>query len=164
MPVALPSLGRNARLVLATALVGFVAIWVTYRHAFAHDRLRPLAWRDLTAQVAPLEFPHGTTRFLPGPKTFALYLREHGYRGGRAPRVNFERHDLVLVALGPRSTDAHRLEIVSIVEQRSRVFVTLRERTPKLGDRVRVRRTYPFRLFTIPRTGKPKFVHIEGRP
>jgi hypothetical protein len=149
--------------VLATALLGFVAIWITYNHAFGHDRLRLLQWRDLTARVAPLRFSHGTTRVLPGPKTLALYLHERGFRG-RVPAIDFDARDVILVAVGPRSTTGHELHIVSVEEQRRRVFVTLRERTPTLGDRVTVRTVYPFRLFTIPKTGKRKFVHIEGRP
>jgi hypothetical protein len=153
----------NLRLVLATALLGFATIWVTYHYVFGNDRLRTLPWRDLTTRVAPLRFTHGTTRLLPGPKTFALYLREHGFRG-RPPPVDFEVRDLILVALGPRSTTGYELQVVSVVEERRRVVVTLRERTPTLGDPGVVRIVYPFRLITIPKAGKRKFLHIEGRP
>jgi hypothetical protein len=158
-----PSLGRNAKLLLATALLGFIGIWVTYHYTFGNDRLRTLPWRDLTSRVAPLRFPHGTTRLLPGPKTFALYLRERGFRG-RPPAIDFDRRDVILVALGPRSTTAYELQVVSVVEERRRVVVTLREHTPTLGKSVIVRTVYPFRLITIPETGKRKFLHIEGRP
>ena len=158
-----PRVGSNTKIALATTLVAFAAIWVTYRQVFAHDRLRVLAWRDLTARVAPLRFPQATTRVLRGRRTFALYVRERGFRG-LLPRVDFERRDLILVAAGPRSTTTHDLQIVSAIEERTRVLVTLRERTPVLGEHVRVKRTHPFRLFTIPRIDKPKFVHIEGRP
>jgi PrcB C-terminal len=138
-------------------------IWVTYKHVFGTDRLRPLPWRDLSAHVAPLRFAHGTTRLLPGPKTFALYLREHGYRR-RAPKIDFDRRDVILVAVGPRSTTGYDLQVVSVVELRRRVEITLRERTPALGEPVAVRTTYPFRLITIPKSDKSKFLHIEGRP
>jgi hypothetical protein len=149
--------------VASTALLGFLAIWVTYHQVFGHDRIRDLPWQDLTARVAPLRFDHGTTRLLPGPKTFALYLREHGSRHP-APAIDFDRRDVILVAVGPRSTTGYELQVVSVVEERVRVVVTLRERTPSLGEPVSIRTTYPFRLITIRKTGKRKFVHIEGRP
>lgn len=144
-------------------MLGFIAIWVTYSHVFGHERLGMLQWRDLTARVAPLRFSHGTTRVLPGPKTFALYLRERGFRG-QLPVLDFDTRDVILVAVGPRSTTGYELQVVSVEEQRRRVLVTLRERTPTLDGSVTVRTVYPFRLFTIPKTGKRKFVHIEGRP
>jgi hypothetical protein len=144
-------------------LVVFIAVWVGYRHIFGNERVGSLSWRELTDRVAPLRFPHGTTRFLPGPKTFALYLRLHGFHG-RPPRIDFDRRDVILVAVGPRSTNGYEIHVVSVVEQRRRVFITLREQTPTLRDPVRIGTTYPFVLFTIPHRGKPKFVHIEGRP
>lgn len=158
-----PSLQRNGKLLVAATVLGFIAIWVSYHYVFGRDRLGTLSWRDLTARVAPLRFTHGTTRLLPGPKTFALYLREHGFRG-RAPAIDFDRRDLILIASGPRSTSGYDLRITSVVEERRRVVVTLREETPTLGEPVTVRTVYPFRLFTIPKTGKRKFLHIEGRP
>jgi hypothetical protein len=153
----------RARVAVATALLGFIAIWVGYRHIFGNDRLRSLSWVDLTRRVEPLTFAHGTTRFLPGPKTFALYLRLHGFRG-RPPAIDFKRRDVILVAVGPRSTTGYAIQVVSAIDRRRRVVVTLREHTPSLGDRVQVRTTYPFVLFTIPHTSKPKFLHVEGRP
>jgi hypothetical protein len=42
--------------------------------------------------------------------------------------------------------------------------VTVRERTPSLGEPVVARVTYPFRLITIPRIDKKLRLHIEGRP
>lgn len=136
---------------------------MTYNHVFGDDRIRRLPWRDLTSSVAPLRFTQGTTRLFVGPKTFALYLREHGYRR-RPPPIDFERRDAILVALGPRSTSAYGLEVVTVVELRRRVRVTLRERTPTLDTRGTVGIVYPFRLITIPKTGKRKTLHIEGRP
>lgn len=130
---------------------------------FGNDRLRALPWRDLTSRVEPLRFTHGTTRLLPGPKTLALYLRERGFRG-RPPAIDFDRRDVILIALGPRSTTGYDLHVESIVEQRRRVVVTLREQSPVLGESGAVMTVHPFRLITIPKTGKRKFLHIEGRP
>ncbi len=155
--------GRNLRLASATALIGFIVLWVGYQHIFGNDRLGTLPWRDLSARVGVLRFPHGTTRLLPGPKTFALYLREHGSTRS-PPRVDFHRNDVVLVAVGPRSTTGYTLRVLSVVEQRRRIVVTLREETPTLGAPVSVQARYPYSLIAFPKTGKHAFLHIEGRP
>jgi hypothetical protein len=90
-------------------------------------------------------------------------LREHGFRR-QPPAIDFDRRDAILVATGPRSTPAFQLEVVSVVERRRHVLIALRERAPSLESPVKVQTTYPFRLITIPRTGKGKTLHIEGRP
>jgi hypothetical protein len=53
---------------------------------------------------------------------------------------------------------------VSVVKERDRVLVTLRERTPSLGEPVQARVTYPYRLITIPAGGDAVTVHWQGRP
>ncbi|MBA2358309.1 MAG: hypothetical protein H0V84_07800 [Actinobacteria bacterium] len=113
--------------------------------------------------MAPLRFERGTTRFLPGPKTLALYLREHGFRG-RAPAIDFKNRDLILVAVGPRSASGYDLRVVGVSEQRRGVVITLTERTPSLRERIRPGLTFPFRLITIPKTGKPLLLRVQGRP
>ncbi|MFN2468803.1 MAG: protease complex subunit PrcB family protein [Gaiellaceae bacterium] len=154
---------RPARVAILVGLIAFAGIWVVWRQAFGHDRVRSLPWNDLTAEVAPLEFERGTTLRVSGPRTLALSLRAHGARRP-PPRVDFAHLDVILVASGPRSATGYDLRVVSVVEQRSRVLVTLRERTPALRERVRPRLTFPFRLITIPKTGKPLHLHVQGRP
>lgn len=140
-----------------------MAIWVTYRHVFAHSEVRGLPWLDLTPQVGPLVFPRATTRELPGPKTFALYLRIHHAR--RRPVSPDFKHGVVLVvAVGPRSSTGYSLQVLRVTEQRSRVIVKLRENTPSIGKPGSTRIVYPYRMITFPKTGKPTFVTIRGRP
>jgi PrcB C-terminal len=73
--------------------------------------------------------------------------------------VDFATWRAVLVALGPRSSSGYAVEVESVREERGRVLVTVRERSPSLADNVRPRVTYPFRLITLPRGDKP--VEIE---
>jgi len=154
---------RFARISGLTALAVFLAAWLTWTQFFAGDRLRSLPWDDLTARVAPLTFERGTTRRLSGPRTLALYLRQHGFRG-KAPRVDFRRSDVVVVATGPRSASGYDLRVVAVTEHRRSVRITLRERTPGLRGRVRPGLTFPFRLIAFPRTGKAVVARLEGRP
>jgi hypothetical protein len=80
------------------------------------------------------------------------------------PPVDWTRNRVVLVSAGPRSSTGYRLRVVSVVKERDRVLVTLRERTPSLGEPVQARVTYPYRLITIPAGGDAVTVHWQGRP
>jgi protease stability complex PrcB-like protein len=86
---------------------------------------------------------------------------------GRAPRVpplDFDRSEVVVLSLGPRSSTGYSLRIQRVVERRRGVDVFVREVTPSLGEPVTARVTYPYRAITIPRTGKPVYVKLQGRP
>jgi hypothetical protein len=60
--------------------------------------------------------------------------------------------------------NGYSLRVERVVERRRRVDVYLRERTPSLAHPVAARVTYPYRAITIPRTSKPVYVKLEGRP
>ena len=80
------------------------------------------------------------------------------------PQIDFAHGDLLLVAAGPRSSTGYAIRIVRVAEQRRRVLVVVRERTPSLGEPVEARVTYPYRLITFHDTGKPVSLHWQGRP
>ncbi len=80
------------------------------------------------------------------------------------PPIDFNRREALLAAVGPRSSTGYDLRVVSVTEQRDRVVVLLRERTPGLRDRVTAKLTFPYRLITIPSSGKPARFRLEGRP
>ena len=86
---------------------------------------------------------------------------------GRAPRVpplDFGRDEVVVFSLGPRSSTGYSLRIRRVVERRRGVDVFVREVTPSLRDPVTARVTYPYRAVAIPRTDKPVYVKLQGRP
>lgn len=86
---------------------------------------------------------------------------------GRAPAIppiDFAHREAILVAVGPRSSTGYALRVVKVRETSDRIAVTVRERTPTIGEPVVARVTYPFRLITIPRIDKSLLLHIEGRP
>jgi hypothetical protein len=136
---------------------------VTYKHVFAHRNQRGLPWLDLTNVVGPLVFPRATTRELPGPKTFALYLRLHK-AVRRVPPPDFKHGIVLVVAVGPRSSTGYSLQVLRVTEQRSRVIVRLRENSPTIAKPGKTGLTYPYRMITFPKTDKPTFVTILGRP
>ena len=86
---------------------------------------------------------------------------------GRAPQpptVDWAREEVVVIALGPRSSTGYELRILRVVERRRGIYVYARERTPSLGEPVTARVTYPYRLLSMHGSAKPVYVKLEGRP
>jgi len=79
------------------------------------------------------------------------------------PPVDYSRGETFVVAAGPRSSTGYSLRVVRVYENGGHVQVVVRERTPSLGDPVRARVTYPFRLLALP-THKPVHLKWLGRP
>ncbi|HXH87801.1 MAG TPA: hypothetical protein VNI55_04260 [Gaiellaceae bacterium] len=119
----------------------------------------PLAWRDLTGRT--LGEPERSQL-----RSFddAGSLREALGASATAPAIDFRRREAVLIAAGPRSSSAYALEIVGVTEERRRVVVAIRERTPTLARPGAARLAFPFRLITIERTGKTIELDWKGRP
>jgi PrcB C-terminal len=82
----------------------------------------------------------------------------------KLPPIDFAQREAYLVAAGPRSSTGYRLDIVRVVDTGPRIVVTVHERTPSLGDPVKARVTYPYRLITLPRSDKAVKLKWPGRP
>ena len=139
--------------------------WIAYVHYWRHGGGRSVAWRDLSAEVGPLQFPRATFRVFLRPQKLTGYL--DAVMPGRAPAtppIDFAHRKAVLIAAGPRSSTGYDLRVVRVTERRSCVDVVLRERTPSLGERESARLTFPYRLITIPATTKSIHFRYEGRP
>ena len=100
-----------------------------------------------------------------GPTKFGDFLQDA--MPGSAPPVpaiDWSRREAILIATGPRSSTGYALRVVSVQLRGARLVVTVKERSPALGEPVVARVTYPYRLITVPRTDKKLLLHIEGRP
>jgi hypothetical protein len=125
---------------------------------------RPVAYEDLTAKVGGLEFTRITVDTARSPKELRDALaRNNPGVAIRLPSVDFGTHETFLVAAGPRSSTGYALRVVRVYEHGDHVQVVIRERTPSLGDPVRARVTYPFRLIAVP-SHKPVHLKWLGRP
>jgi hypothetical protein len=126
---------------------------------------RPVAYVDLTAQLRPAEFPRQIRQIFRSRSELVDYL-EHAMPGRRlhVPRIDFARREAILLAAGPRSSTGYELRILSVRETGSRIVVRMRERSPTLGDAVTAKVTYPFRLLSVPRSGKSLRLKWLGRP
>lgn len=149
------SRSTSSALALAALAAGGWLAWT----AWAHGGDRPLPWRDLT----------GRTRAEPERSQLlslqdARALREGLGASGTAPPIDFRERTAVLIAAGPRSSSAYELAVVRVTEERRRIVVSIRERTPSLARPGAATLAFPFRLITIERTGKPIELDWEGRP
>ena len=85
---------------------------------------------------------------------------------GRAPappKLNWDRDQLVVIALGPRSSTGYSLQIERVVERRRGIYVYAHEETPSLGEPVETRVTYVYRVLAMHGKAKPVYVKLRGR-
>jgi PrcB C-terminal len=134
-------------------LLGAVAGWLGYHRLYGEGGDRVIGWRDVTPAVSSARFPRPTERVIESSAELAELFPE-------APAIDFARRRAVLAALGPRSSSGFEVKVESVREERRRIVVVVRERSPELGHSVQPRVTYPFRLITVPRGDKP--VEVEG--
>lgn len=118
-----------------------------------------VASTDLSAKAGPLTITRETKRVFRERTPLAKYLTA---AGGRAPAVDFERRQVLLVSPGPRSSTGYSMEVLEVGERNGTVAVTVRERTPGLSERVEPRVTFPFRLLSLP-AGRDVYVDWLGR-
>lgn len=123
-----------------------------------------LRWRDLTPRLHGIELPD------PARRTFKVPEAIHDFQVEAMPGVppravplDWQKEELVLVAPGPRSSTGYGVRILSVTQRRNRVDVVAEETSPRLGQRVEPRVTYPYRLLAIPRTPKRVSIIWEGQ-
>jgi protease stability complex PrcB-like protein len=139
--------------------------WLVYAQWWGQGGKHELAWRDLNAQLGRVEFTRKVTAVYRSRASFARLL--DATMPGRAPqppRVDWTRDEVVVIALGPRSSTGYSLRIVRVVERRRGIDIYAREQTPSLGDPVTARVTYPYRALAIRRSDKRVSVKLQGRP
>jgi hypothetical protein len=125
----------------------------------------PVPFVDITRELRGFEPPRLARETFTSRAELADYLR-HAMPGRHlaVPSVDWRQREAILVASGPRSSTGYALRVASIFERGDRIVLTVRERTPALGEPVRARLTYPYVLITIPRTDKRLLLHFRGRP
>jgi hypothetical protein len=122
-------------------------------------------YRDISSQLRGYEPPRLAREVFTSRAELAKYLRHTVPAGhARMPRVDWAHREAILVASGPRSSTGYSLRVVSLYARGSRLALTVKERTPSLGEPVAAKVTYPFVLITVPRTDKSLLLHFQGRP
>jgi PrcB C-terminal len=146
--------------VLAALLVAGVA----WRTLWQHGGDRPLAWRDATAGLQRPFLSRPTAMLFDTRSELEAWLRvaEPG-REPAIPPIDFSRADAVLLSTGPRSSTGYAIEIAGVREERGRIVVRARERTPSLAEPVTARLESPVALLVVPERDKPLSVEWIGR-
>jgi hypothetical protein len=138
--------------------VAFTATLVAYG-LWPEAEVRSVAWSDLSAEVGPLMITRETRRLFRERRPLAEYLAA---AGGRAPGVDLERRQLLLISPGPRSSTGYSIDVLGVRERGEQLTVAVRERTPGADERVVARVTFPYRLLSLP-AGKDVYVDWRGR-
>ena len=131
-----------------TAVVAVAGVLLATR-LLPEQKSRPAAWRDLTEQIGPLTITERERRLFRNREEFDRYLVQTRARSA-APRIDFSRRQLLLVAPGPRSSTGYEVEVLSVGERGEEIAVRVREQTPAPEDRVEARDTHPYRLLSLP--------------
>jgi len=136
-----------------------------YAHAWRDSGARALSFRDLTSQLQGLRPAREANRLFVNELEVFYYLRfaDPGHVVP-LPSIDFAREEAVFVSTGPRSSTGYSIRVVSVVEERGRVVVTLQQRTPSLADPGRAVATYPYRLVIFRKVDKPVQIVWPGRP
>jgi len=129
--------------------------------ALSEGKGHPIAWRDLSAEIGPLRFDRSERRLFREQSRFAAFLHRVGPKTP-VPQVDFSARQLLVVSPGPRSSTGYELDVLSVRERSGKITVRIRERTPRLGQHVTARVTYPYRLLSLP-AGKDVYVDWLGR-
>jgi hypothetical protein len=146
--------------VVALAAAG----WLVYTQIWGKGGTHPLAWTDVTAKVRGLQLVHREVVVIHSRRTFVKVVREA--MPGRAPApppLDWNRQEVVMIAVGPRSGTGYSVKVQRVVEHRRSIDVYARERTPSLGDPVTAKVTYPYRVIAIRHSHKPVYVKLQGR-
>jgi hypothetical protein len=148
--------GVVALLLLVGAIVGFLETGSKLVR-------KPVAWSDITSEAGTARWARPTVSILKNQAKFAkLFEVALLPPRPRTPRVDFSRLEVIVIAVGPRSSTGYSLHVVRVT-QSGNIDVLVRERTPSLGEAVKPTITFPYLLLTVPKTGKHVSVKYAGR-
>jgi hypothetical protein len=139
--------------------VGFTIALVVYG-LWPEERGRPVSWTDLAPQVGSLRLTRERRQLFRSRSELDQSLR--GLGAEERPEVDFQRRQVLLLSPGPRSSTGYALRVEDVRDEGDEIVVTVRERTPELGERVAARVTFPYRLLSLP-AGKDVYVDWKGR-
>ena len=146
--------------VLALAIAGRLV----YTQVWGMGGERPVHWVDVTHKMGAIEFTRRVQGVYHSRASFERLVE--ATMPGRAPKPpphDWAHDQIVVIALGPRSSTGYSLQILSVVERRRGIYVDAREETPSLGESVTAGVTYVYRLLSMPGKAKPVYVKLQGR-
>ena len=149
---------------VVVAVAAAAAAWLVYTQVWGTGGERPYAWHDLTGKMGRIEFTRKVSGVYHSREPFMRLLA--ATMPGRAPAPppnDWALNQVVVIALGPRSSTGYELRILRVVERRRGIYIYARERAPSLGEPVTARVTYPYRVISMHGSAKPVYVKLAGR-
>ena len=140
-------------------MLAFVAILFAVS-SFPESKGRSVPWRDLTSQVGPVKLPRYERRLFREQSRLDEFLGL--LQAKRLPRIDFSARQVLFLSPGPRSSSGYAVDVLGVTERDGNITVRVRERTPRLGEHVAPRVTYPYRLLSLP-AGDDVYVDWIGR-
>jgi hypothetical protein len=142
------------------AIVGVIVGVVLTNNGFVRH---PVAWRDLSRSVGRARWARPTISVVHDPeKLVKLFQVALLPPRPRPPRIDFSNHDAVVITVGPRSSTGYSLHVVRVTRS-GNLDILVRERTPRLGEKVEPTITYPYLLLVVPKLDKHVSVHYASR-
>jgi hypothetical protein len=141
-----------------------IAARLVYTQVWGMGDAHPIPWTDLTHRMGTIEFTRRVQGVYHSRAAFQRLLE--ATMPGRVPKLpphDWGHNQVVVIALGPRSSTGYSLRILRVVERRRGIYITAREQTPTLGKSVTARVTYAYRLLSMHGRAKPVYVKLEGR-
>jgi hypothetical protein len=155
----------RAKAAVVAALALAIGGRLVYTQVWGMGDERPIHWVDLTPKLGTVEFTRRVIGVYHSRGAFERLLE--ATMPGRAPKLpphDWAHDQVVVIALGPRSSTGYSLRILSVVERRRGIYIDAREQTPSLGQSVRAARvTYVYRLLSMHGRAKPVYVKLRGR-
>ena len=146
-------------------MVALVAAgWLLYTQVWGAGGSHPVAWRDVTREMGTVEFTRRALGVYHSRGSFTRLLdATMAGRAPKPPKLNWDRDQIVVISLGPRSSTGYELVVDRVLERRRGIYVYAHEQTPALGEPVDARVTYVYRVLTMHGRAKPVYVKLRGR-
>jgi protease stability complex PrcB-like protein len=123
----------------------------------------PVAWKDVSREVGPARWARPTISVVhDSDKLAKLFQVALLPPRPKPPSIAFAKNDAVVITVGPRSSTGYSLHVVRVT-QSGNLDILVRERTPRLGEKVEPVITYPYLLLVVPKLDKHVSVHYDGR-
>lgn len=145
--------------------MALLAAGATYRLAWQHGGDHALAWSDVSPALDGVALTRPVAASFARQADLDRFLARAVSGQPSASRVlDLRGREAILIAVGARSSGGYAIEVLGVREERARVVVSVRERTPSLSRPAPATLTFPYRLIAVGATGKPVGVEWQGRP
>ncbi len=142
-----------------------VAVGAAYRLAWQQGGGRPVPWRDVSSALDGVELHRPVAASFDRQAGLDRFLaRTASDRASVSRPLGLRGRQVVLIATGARSSGGYTVEVLGVLEERGRIVVAVRERTPSAARAAPATLTFPYRLIEVGATSKPVEVEWQGRP